>query len=53
MAQINMCYGGVECGSIADVRKFQIAGGRKFLNEMMPDLWQIYLAVVIRSCCGA
>ena len=39
IAQINMSYGGVGGGSIADVRKFQVAGGRKSLNEMMLDIW--------------
>ena len=28
-------------GSIADVQKFQVKGGRKSLNEMMLDLCQI------------
>ena len=26
-------------GSIADVQKFQVKGGRKSLNEMMLDIW--------------
>ena len=53
MARIKMRYGGVGGGSVADVRKFQVASGRKSLNEMMLDLWQIYLAVVTVTCCAA
>ena len=53
MASIKMRYGVVGGGSVADVQKFQVKGGRKSLNEMILGLWLIYLAVVTRACCAA
>ena len=53
MARIKMRYGGVGGGSVADVQKFQVASGIKSLNEIMLDLWQIYLVVVTVTCCAA